>query len=453
MKKIIYRLTAFLMLAIILMNNMVCYAADTTGRVDAGAEYTYTMANGIRVLETYSHDDVYVRYTYDGQGRRTEKNINGKSTYYYYENERLIREVTGNFTTEYLYEDSSVRPYGFVYQGNTYYYELDAKRYITGIMSSERDLIVTYVFDENMIPKNIILGNTGDEGQYRELEYANSFLGIGYYFDRETGLYYNGRYYDAAAKKYIGAQYGDCTRSIYMGNDIQTCDVDYDAEADLWANELLNSSTYGKSIDYSENWYSDLSTVEILARLIYGENTGDSETQEREAITWLLLYRTDSPNEFGSGLRGVATEYEQFSTINPKRNSERNADEGRAEDDTAQARTPFVNLAWRNATYLACLIMLTNNKSTINDVIGKPAYYGNQVYFYSYKKVYGERKLKGSGDTLTMANWGGDVSVKDVAIIGVGIYTESSNIYAQDVYNKAYPTNDKSGKNVFYNFK
>lgn len=42
--------------------------------------------------------------------------------------------------------------------------------------------------------------------------------------------------------------------------------------------------------------------------------------------------------------------------------------------NTKNSMNPFGDMAWRSATYLACLISLTQNTDNIYEAIGKPSY-------------------------------------------------------------------------------
>lgn len=102
--------------------------------------------------------------------------------------------------------------------------------------------------------------------------------------------------------------------------------------------------------------------------------------------------------------------------------------------NTKNSMNPFGDMAWRSATYLACLISLTQNTDNIYEAIGKPSYYSNQVFFYSYKSVYNNKRLSGSGDSMKMKGWNDTIlAVKDVVIVAVGKYTNSDDIYTDDV--------------------
>ena len=76
-------------------------------------------------------------------------------------------------------------------------------------------------------------------------------------------------------------------------------------------NMYMSNSNYGKSIAYSSAWYNEcMDDVEIIARLIYGENTIYYSNQI--GVAYVLMNRVASSTDFdGDGsstdtLKGVA---------------------------------------------------------------------------------------------------------------------------------------------------
>lgn len=418
---------------------------DSCAEAGIDGDVTFSDINGYNKIVKYKNDDLEVDYHYDEIGRRICKNVNGVVFDYEYNGERLVKEIYDGNEIEYIYGDDDLGiPKGFVYDNSLYIYKKDNTGNIVGITTEDHSASAEYVFNNDWILQEVVTDNESGTHDIYNAALKNHFMGIGYYYDSELEVYYNGRYYSTITDSFLGSLYS--TENISERVIMARGSVDYDMEADKWAQELLNSSSYGKAMgDYSENWYSELSTVEILARLIYGENNGLDKTTEREAIAWLLIYRLGNPNEFGTGLRGVATKYEHFSTIYPSNDisqDERNT-------NTKNSMNPFGDMAWRSATYLACLISLTQNTDNIYQAIGKPSYYSDQVFFYSYKSVHNNTRLSGSGDSMKMKGWNDTIlAVKDVVIVAVGKYTNSDDIYTDDVYKKSYEK-----RNVFYNLK
>ena len=398
---------------------------------------TFADICGYNKLIKYEDEELTVTYEYDEMGQRVGKTVNGSQFIYEYDEGKLVREEYDGNTVEYIYEYASIMPMGFYYNESLYTYIKNLAGYIIGITSTDNGS-AKYVFDDNWVLKEISIDDGNTCGNIYKAALNNHFLGIGCYYDSELEIYYNGRYYSPKTGTFLGSI---CNTEIIGKRNVQKrAGVDYDMEADLWAHDLLNSSEYGKPItNYTKEWYSGMDTVEIVARLIYGENCGENRSAEREAIAWLLLYRMDRPSDFGSGLLGVATKESEFSAINPAENGDGN---------TEIARNPQNNLQWHNATYLACLITLTQNKTDVYEVIGKPMYYTDQVYFLSYTSVKKYTRLSGSGSNLTMQTVDGAVKVKDVAIISLGTYSNSADIYSDYISSQSLGT-----RNVFYNIQ
>ena len=160
-------------------------------------------------------------YTYDAYGRRTQKTQNMRSlsggmptqitintTYDYDCKGRLIREnVLSNYsvgniiTTEivYLYDESGV--IGMVYTADstssTYYFNRNIQGDIVSIYDTNETKVVEYLYDAY---GNCSIVSTSNS----TVANANPFRYRGYYFDRETGLYFlNSRYYSPELRRFI----------------------------------------------------------------------------------------------------------------------------------------------------------------------------------------------------------------------------------------------------------
>ena len=60
-------------------------------------------------------------YSYDANGLRTSKTVNGVTTEFYWLEGRLLGQKTGNNTIFYLYDENG-EMIGFTYGGQSYYY-------------------------------------------------------------------------------------------------------------------------------------------------------------------------------------------------------------------------------------------------------------------------------------------------------------------------------------------
>ena len=163
--------------------------------------------NGKELTKFYNSNNVY-NYYYNDNGVRTRKVVNNVNTYYYFEDADIFMEKNDNYTLYFIREfDGNLL--GFEYNDNTYYYIKYVFDSIIGIIDSNYNIIVEYkydtwgniigVFDEN---GNDISNNPNHIGNLNPYRYR------GYYYDRETNLYYLGyRYYSPTHHRFIST---DC---------------------------------------------------------------------------------------------------------------------------------------------------------------------------------------------------------------------------------------------------
>ena len=89
---------------------------------------------------------------------------------------------------------------GFVYKNKTYYYHKNISGDIIGILDSNYNEVVKYVYDSWGVVLDII-----DETDFN-LGMKNPFRYRSYYYDEETELYYlNSRYYKPKVGRFINA--------------------------------------------------------------------------------------------------------------------------------------------------------------------------------------------------------------------------------------------------------
>ena len=144
-----------------------------------------------------------ISYTYDSNGLRNSKTVNGTTTKYYWLNGMLQGQKTGNEYILFLYDESG-SVYGFILKNDTeesyYYYEFNLQGDIIGIIDNNGNKVVEYTYDEwgKLLSTTGTLADT--IGQKNPLRYR------GYYYDAETGFYYvSSRYYDPEIGRFISA--------------------------------------------------------------------------------------------------------------------------------------------------------------------------------------------------------------------------------------------------------
>ena len=150
-------------------------------------------------------------YTYNADGIRTSKTVNGVEHIYHLSGTQILDEewIDGNtrHLMVYVY-DASGQPIGishYTYNGtivseNYYLLVSNIQGDIIGIYDSNGTRVVTYVYDA----WGRILSTTGTGAN--TIGVYNPFRYRGYYYDTETSLYYlNSRYYDPNVGRFLNA--------------------------------------------------------------------------------------------------------------------------------------------------------------------------------------------------------------------------------------------------------
>ena len=159
----------------------------------------FTWSNG-RQLSAITKGTDNISYTYDTEGIRTSKTVNGVTTTYSYLNGVLYSQTTGTDTMYFLYDEKGMA-YGFIYNGDTYYYSRNIQGDVVYICD-DYGYVASYTYDAWGNVVNI----SGMREAHIALANANPIRYRGYYYDTETGFYYlQSRYYDPETGRFISA--------------------------------------------------------------------------------------------------------------------------------------------------------------------------------------------------------------------------------------------------------
>lgn len=178
-------------------------------------------------------------------------------------------------------------------------------------------------------------------------------------------------------------------------------------------NSLLATSTYGQSITYSSNWYSGLSEVEVMARLIYGEAPTDDA--QIKGVAWVLANRKGL-SLFASTYFGVCTQSSQFSAI-----------VGGSELSYNSRNPAITSYRWEKATEFACILYVSNTKATFGTITGRPDGYVDQLYFNARKYFddHTDEVTSYTGGTGKYSRKGTWYDIKDINYLG----DEDGNVF------------------------
>jgi len=201
-----------------------------------GKDYTFTWTKG-RQLASATVDGKQVSYTYDMSGVRSGKQVyttsNQRTTTYTYTtlSGKVMRQTWGNKSLEFVYDDGN-QPFAMIYKhGQTtelYYYVLNAQGDVIALLNANGALVASYNYGA--------WGNYSVHGADGKKTTDPTFIGHinphryrGYYYDRETRLYYlQSRYYDFANCRFINADayattnagsFLSCNMFAYCGNN------------------------------------------------------------------------------------------------------------------------------------------------------------------------------------------------------------------------------------------
>lgn len=176
---------------------------DYSYTYDSDGNRCYTFGWTNRRLTSATSTDSSISYTYNHNGIRTSKTINGIITHYIVdENNNIVKQyelVDGVETNviEFIY-DSNNTPIYFTYNNATYYYERNLQGDIVGILDANGNTVVEYAYNiwGDLVSITCSLADT--IGTINPLRYR------GYYYDTETNLYYlQSRYYSPDVLRFI----------------------------------------------------------------------------------------------------------------------------------------------------------------------------------------------------------------------------------------------------------
>ena len=180
---------------------------------------SFEWENG-RILKNINTSDKAVQMSYDSNGMRTQKSVDGVKTNYYYDsNKNLIALVKGNDTLLFYY-DSDGSATSFSYNGTMYFYVKDLQGDVVRIIDLSGTEVASYVYDA--------WGNIKDTNGEPTIREINPIRYRGYVYDTETGLYYlQSRYYDPFAGRFLNADaYYDTCNSVLSTNMFAYCESD-----------------------------------------------------------------------------------------------------------------------------------------------------------------------------------------------------------------------------------
>lgn len=202
---------------------------------------TYTWRYDQRLMGINSPSKT-ISYVYNDEGIRTKKTVNGETTEYILDGDKVLFEKNNKETIRYEYDNNGlplsmeIIPTGQAY-GNKYYYIKNGTGDVIALVDKNCNVVVEYIYDDfGLIMKKTgsLKDTVGTKNPYRYRSYR---------YDEETGFYYlNARYYNPEWGRFISA---DSETLLYESIDSYNdknlfayCDGDpvnkYDEDGEFW---------------------------------------------------------------------------------------------------------------------------------------------------------------------------------------------------------------------------
>ena len=187
-------------------------AYDVNGNPTTYLGHDLTWEKG-RQLKSYDNNT----YTYNANGIRTSKKINGVKHEYTLDGTKILRETWDGNTLAPLY-DNEDSVCGILYNDVPYYFIKNLQGDIIAIVDKDAQTVARYSYDAWGVPT--ITQDTSD----CQIATINPFRYRGYYYDEEIALYYlQSRYYDAGVGRFLNADKLFDSQILLLGNIIFYC--------------------------------------------------------------------------------------------------------------------------------------------------------------------------------------------------------------------------------------
>ena len=149
-------------------------AIDNPTNYYNGTWWSFSWQNG-RQLTSASNGTQNISYTYDADGLRTSKTVDGTEHRYYYAGGKLLRETYGSTTLDFFY-DANGTPYALKRNGTVFYYITNLQGDVMAIVNAYGQALAEYEYD----PYGNIVSQSGPLADVNPLRYR------GYVYDTDS---------------------------------------------------------------------------------------------------------------------------------------------------------------------------------------------------------------------------------------------------------------------------
>ena len=201
---------------------------DAQGNPTSYLGHTLTWEKG-RQLKSFDSNT----YTYNANGIRTSKTVNGVLHTYTLDGTKILRETWDDNTIVPLYDNEDC-VCGILYNSIPYYFIKNLQGDVIAIVDKDAQTVARYTYDAWGVPK---IDSDSSECQIATI---NPFRYRGYYYDEEIELYYlQSRYYDADVGRFVN------------GDSFETISLEYNSKSTNLFSYCHNDPT--NNIDISGN--------------------------------------------------------------------------------------------------------------------------------------------------------------------------------------------------------
>ena len=184
--------------------------------------WTFTWKAG-RMLASMVKNGTNAQFTYDHNGMRIRKIVNGVTTNYTLNGKNVVHMTQGSHDLHFFY-DAQGKPGMVTYNDVDYFYVYNLQGDVVALIDANGTQVVEYGYDAwgNPISKTGSLAAT--------IGTLNPFRYRGYVYDEETGLYYlQNRYYSPNWKRFINVDQSLNEKNLFvycLGSPIIRRDID-----------------------------------------------------------------------------------------------------------------------------------------------------------------------------------------------------------------------------------
>lgn len=160
--------------------------------------WTFTWKAG-RMLASMVKTGTNAQFTYDHNGMRIRKVVNGVTTNYTLSGKNIVHMTQGSNDLHFFYDEQG-KPAMIRFNSTDYFYVYNLQGDVVAMIDANGTQVVEYHYDAWGAP----IAKTGNMAA--TLGTVNPFRYRGYVYDEETGLYYlRSRYYNPVWKRFMSA--------------------------------------------------------------------------------------------------------------------------------------------------------------------------------------------------------------------------------------------------------